>query len=485
MPWNKHMKRRRLQPAAARRPAPRRLRPAAFTLTELVVAMGITILLIMLAGVVFQSTGEAVSRGIQLGDTIASHRAFQQQVQADFDQQVGPVQNATFLAGEPAGFLVITQNKVERAAAMPEASSVRGETSVRDLRDDGLLFVRHADGLQGVSPRDKTSFAPAGPDSGLLANYALVWYGHVDRTESTGTLVASPNMSLANTTSQASPNYVGWNWILGRQAKLLAESGAPSIHANTALHDAPVSGYGTPGDPGYPVPLAVMISGLADVANQPLRTITGGGGGTGVLEVLAATGSDAAYRTAALNYTYVPQRLRTNPLPADTDFAAWQVAQMHPYFMPNVSDFVVEFAADTTYADTNGDFVDDNPAVDRDASGNIRWYGLARDWNVDGDTTDPEDTQLPTFTGNVITATGSYAYGPSVATFAANLNADRAWVWRHDRPESWPYLIRIRYRLHDTDGRLRSSDPLTGRPVAGRWFEVIVPVNRGEQRQAP
>ncbi|MCX8018585.1 MAG: polysulfide reductase NrfD, partial [Rhodocyclaceae bacterium] len=48
-----------------------------------------------------------------------------------------------------------------------------------------------------------------------------------------------------------------------------------------------------------------------------------------------------------------------------------------------------------------------------------------------------------------------------------------AFVWRHDDDgknfnSKWPYLIRIRYRLHDPDGRLASG---TGTPESGRWFE--------------
>ena len=466
-----------LAPPVGRRPH----RRAGFTLTELMVAMGITILLIMLAGVVFQSTGESISRGIQLGDTIASHRAFQQQIQADFEAQLGPVSEQTFLAGEPAGILVITMNRVERDTAMPRADSARGETVVSNLRDDGLLLVRRADMLQGVAPRGIDSFAPAGPDSGLTAGYALVWLGHGDKTEPDGSL--APGESLASPSIAASsPNYTGWTWVLARQAKLLAESGTPTLHAATALANAPVLGYPATDPPPAAVP-RLMTSGLADVADQPLRTL-GTGGGPGVLDVLAATGSDALYGSVAVDHAYLKPRLRTNPLPADTDFAAWQVAQMHPYFMPNVSDFIVEFAADTSFNDADNDGFDDNPAVDVDASGNIQWYGLPRDWNGDGDTTGPGDTIPPKFTGTVTTATSSYPYGPIVTTTGMSSNADLAYTWRHDRPAPWPYLIRIRYRLHDTDGRLRSSDPLTGRAVSGRWFEVIVPVNRGEQAQA-
>ena len=60
---------------------------------------------------------------------------------------------------------------------------------------------------------------------------------------------------------------------------------------------------------------------------------------------------------------------------------------------------------------------------------------------------------------------------------------------------SWPYLIRIRYRLHDTRGRLESNyrdairdgidndgdgttDEADEERISGRWFERIISVPR-------
>lgn len=40
----------------------------------------------------------------------------------------------------------------------------------------------------------------------------------------------------------------------------------------------------------------------------------------------------------------------------------------------------------------------------------------------------------------------------------------------------WPYMIRIRYRLHDPDGDFASIDPASGQRVAGQWFEQIIPI---------
>ena len=64
-------------------------------------------------------------------------------------------------------------------------------------------------------------------------------------------------------------------------------------------------------------------------------------------------------------------------------------------------------------------------------------------------------------------------------------NGTTAFVWRHDdeggaltgepttQPSFWPYLLRIRYRVHDSRGRINSCDN-----QHGIWFEHIVRVNR-------
>ncbi|MEL7087391.1 MAG: hypothetical protein AAGL98_02940, partial [Planctomycetota bacterium] len=40
----------------------------------------------------------------------------------------------------------------------------------------------------------------------------------------------------------------------------------------------------------------------------------------------------------------------------------------------------------------------------------------------------------------------------------------------------WPYLLRVRYRLHDGDGSFGSTETVSGQPIAGKWFEQIIAV---------
>ena len=60
--------------------------------------------------------------------------------------------------------------------------------------------------------------------------------------------------------------------------------------------------------------------------------------------------------------------------------------------------------------------------------------------------------------------------------------ADAAYIFRHDDdgvtlPGSRSPLLRIRYRLHDSRGRLQGTDGLNN-PTNGIWFEHIIRVNR-------
>ncbi|MEM7682239.1 MAG: type II secretion system protein [Planctomycetota bacterium] len=113
--------------------------------------------------------------------------------------------------------------------------------------------------------------------------------------------------------------------------------------------------------------------------------------------------------------------------------------------------------------------------------------------------TDPPGPQQ-----NRLTASGSalgaefQKYPPkvdnNVLTSSGFDAADAAFVWGHtgDEPGSdqfiegdgkyWPYMIRIRYRLHDPDGEFGSIDPASDpdNPVTvnGTWYEIILPVPR-------
>ena len=69
---------------------------------------------------------------------------------------------------------------------------------------------------------------------------------------------------------------------------------------------------------------------------------------------------------------------------------------------------------------------------------------------------------------------------------AYNTNTKPTIAEPKQRATKWPWLIRIRYRLHDERGefegrRIADTTNIGGestKPERGEWFEVIFPVNR-------
>ncbi|MEM9251598.1 MAG: type II secretion system protein [Planctomycetota bacterium] len=240
-----------------------------------------------------------------------------------------------------------------------------------------------------------------------------------------------------------------------------------------AFSDDPVLGT-LPAEAPSP---ALLHHGLTDIVPARVDELfhvadTGAGyAATGPLNaeldpLVAADNSAYAERAARLGYTF--DRLWVNPRPHDAAgnparlVEAWQQAQMHPYLAAGVSDFEVHFAGDYDDDDdpTNIPATFDN-RIDLDSDGNIRWYNS---YDASGDLIVPplktdvalaDQPQLPILrrgtTPFPISTTGPTT--PSPLSTLPN-HADLIWAWRHDEPQSWPDLIRIRYRIHDAAGRV-------------------------------
>lgn len=212
----------------------------------------------------------------------------------------------------------------------------------------------------------------------------------------------------------------------------------------------------------------------------------------------------AGYRTRAYTMTYGVKRLRVVPRPtyiqgdADRQLAAYQFAQTHPYFMEGVSDFIVEFAMDILPGDPNDTLPGDgdaSPTKDQNVidiegkdvhglryryrHGNTVWWTANRFANTpDATRTIYDSLEPPTRSAQGLTPLaslngfGAYDNNPGMA------HADAAFVFRHDdsnpKWSTWPYLLRVRWRMHDSSGRL--ADGADGIP--GQWYEVVLPVSR-------
>jgi prepilin-type N-terminal cleavage/methylation domain-containing protein len=433
-------------------------RQTGFTLMEMVVTIAIVALLLMLINQLFSDSADAVGRGVQTADIIGTHRMVSQQMEEDFAAMVGP--DAT---GVEAGFLVIINKeykppynaKPTTTIEMPNPDDPRSTFDDATIRSDQICFIRGTElGDAPLIPLDGDTYAPYKP---AAAGYAKLWYGHVLRTGPDGLFDDTNGIGDER-------DKFGYQLILGRQAMYLEDlSVSPTpTRAVDPYFNAPVqSGFV---DASVPAAIQVAYAGLADLCGSTIQFIN--------VELDAATAStdylDLIYR---MSYAY--QRLRCNPTP--DGFESWKIAQMHPYFAPNVSDFIVEFAAD---ADTDGE-MDTDPTTN-----DIIWYSGLADLRVDSD--------VLVGTENIFSgSTTAPIYHRPLAT-----NVDTAFIFRHDDDEAlladksnatttasrWPYLIRIRYRLHDTRGRITTAvyNNATAdyEPSSGQWFEMILPVSR-------
>ena len=435
-----------------------------FTLIELLVAVSITTIMLFLINQIFSEATQASTRGVQTAELIAKHRSLSEQIRRDIANMLGP--DPTLGGGSPtaadAGYLVIANLLVDRPGGTP--AGVRMPTTggadafaYEQLRSDQLLFFRTAAGVEPIAPATVNGYAGSAQVGSDPTDVIRVWYGHVDQAEfDTGT----GNWVVGSTLVDDNPatDIDGHRWMLGRQAFFLADDAdarGSTVHANDPLIGGSVDGY-----PSAAVSPQSVFMGLTDVSDSRLSTAMTGTGGRPLIESTAGgTGGfvvtnsgDPAYRAAVYQTIYGDQRLQVLETPRPP-YESYQVAMGHPVFAQNVREFEVSFAA---AADNSG-------TLDRDATTDeIIWYDFDNPPTWSGYTRDPSDPS------------------PGLT------NADAVFVFRHDYPDNWPYLIRIRYRLHDDRGRVQSTryDPTAGGgagadvPITGRWFEVIVPVNR-------
>lgn len=429
----------------------------AFTLVELMVTIAVISIMMFLVNRLFNDTAIAVTTGTQTSEILGNSMAINRVIQQDATYMIGP-------ASSSPGILIIVTKEVARDVPMPDPT-ISGQQRITEtgLRTDQLLFIRtpgNSTTLEPITPSSDSGFAG---DSSVAAEHARIWYGHVDRTQNDGTLASGDTLVSAS----SGPNATGFNWILGRQALLLPSSTTAWNKIDGAEWDSDLDVSPPDYVTGNTWSTRKMYHGLADISRRELYRSNPNGSSQWVIfsdgpetyGLLHTGEAESTYESSAMDLTFSQARLRTNPYPASGDFYAWEIGQMHPYLAENISEFEVQFAAD----------VNNNGRIDRtrnggaDTSGDIWWY-------------DGTSARRPTV-----------PYAPAVAS-PSGVNADYAFVWRHDdRPSpsatnsDWPYLIRIRYRIHDERGRFTSATSVGGTDtrIAGQWFEVIIPVNRG------
>jgi hypothetical protein len=470
------------------------------TLVEMMVALAITTFVLLVVNQLFNQVISTVRRGTQAGEILQRSRAFDEQIAIEteliisggrdpannpydwFGRMVGPKGRE---AGQPGGFLVIVQRVLDVPLTLDDA--VKQVT--RPVRSDQLMFIYDQTPLfdqtgkkrlPPLAPSSNGSFSGDMVDS-MNSDYVKIWYGHVTQLNDLGTMSGT----LGQIGVQDNPNVIAQDWALGRQALFLRTGPVPvgKIYAQGAgAFDNVVNA---------PPLMNALYTGITDISVMTLNDLTGPVG----LLTAAISNDDYQDRVLGKNITpgirgglaYSNVPLLTLPKPIGTNLQSKDIARNHTYFMGGVSDFIVEWAGDvvtgnTTYATPTATPNPDGE-LDRDPEGRIKWYTNQlfsnRDLGNNRSAVNPDaPVTYPVPLG-----------GPGYMPFNNGNNlafADAAFVWQNDgTPDftQWPWLIRIRYRLHDRhgdfDGRQVTVDPATGEtePEAGAWFETIIPVN--------
>lgn len=452
-----------------------------FTILELIVALSVTVLMLVMISALFTATSDGVSMGMALSDVIGAGRAIGDQIERDVQRQLSPVESVP-------GVIVIVCEKLD-----PIPYRYRRNERTRAVRSDQFMFMRDRQGAskyneEPITPVSSATFASATRTDMANTRSIRVWYGHVKKTNDAGT--------AADDLGAVGRNRYANEWALGRHALFLLGDGDPVVDP-TINHS--VGGLATSTLQGSVASGSALFRGYTDVArlehNAPKPTVgtflgSVGAGATNLnaSQTLWEDEPKAGYDARALAYMFLDgNRLWANPFPrisptVNTTWAtAAQIAQMHPLLMDNVSDFIVEFAADAVDDPGVPDLVDGlDGEPDRDAAGETIWYGLAD--NPDTNSKGPPNWRLPTLPATV---SSGLPYETPVAGSSANRVA---YVFRHGQgyEKLWPYMIRIRYRVHDVRGDLlgdKSFEPGDKLPDntgtnSGRWFEQIIKIKR-------
>lgn len=456
-----------------------RSRNLGFTLTELLISVGLLSILLVLISQLFGETSTAVSTSVRTSAVLAATRSTSDQMNRDFKQMLGPSSDPN----EAGGYIVIINQQIPDVS-FPNARN-GGEFVQPFIRSDHIAFVTSVPGSKPMTPRNANSY-----NNDLVpSEYAVVTYGHGKRTERdglprTGGDIGAPDAGL---------DRLATDLILARHSTHFAPPpvtpGPNDLIVATDRHaDGPFS-TSVVVNPGTYSGSAILAAGLTDVTNRPYFDSVNGFFNQLLDLDNTSQPSDAFY----VNTTFVNSRLQVNPAPTDGDFESWRIAQTHGILAPNCSEFIVQFAGDL---DNDGDIdTDDNGTPGNPADDFIIWYD-AFNGNFNSATawagmTKPGNT-------NVFTA-GATVNDPSVFIFRVGDTSPDPSNIGDAGNSRWPMLIRIRYRLHDARGRITSNDPAAlvdgidndrdgladaadperdEDQISGRWFEHIYRVPR-------
>lgn len=496
-------------------------RRRAFTIIEMLIAIAIVLAALGMITHLFNNTSEIVALSMNTSQVINNARTISEQFDEDLANMVGPSaggilvivnhevgdwdRDGVMRLGDANGSNSVEVNENEGVPMLDhplpaegvfkEGTKLKFSPVRRGVRSDQLMFIRSpSDGdlvMRSITPATLSDGLSGVPNATFTvgATYARVWYGHAQRVLPDG---ADPNATLGTgdiTSGDLALNRFGTNWILGRQALMLIPNDAPpdpsiwntTIHVSSLNHNAVLQGISGV----VPSQFNTLYKGTTDLANVALASVVGGPvslSGPGGGPLLPPDEAAADYKVKVYNMLFVNERMRVNPAPKTSALNNYLIAQTHPFLAGNVSDFVVEFAADL-----NADGL-----IDRDQFGNVLWYSHHGGWDSGYALGEARFTTRGPSAGPWGATYPNPIYDTSLTLTDLPPYVDGAFMWRANRRDPsdnlaqafWPYMVRLRFRLHDAKGRINGETDPRDLPNdlfdngTGRWFEVIARVPR-------
>ncbi|HEV7301618.1 MAG TPA: prepilin-type N-terminal cleavage/methylation domain-containing protein [Tepidisphaeraceae bacterium] len=423
-----------------------------FTLTELLISIAIALVLIIGIATVFSLTGQTIGAGMALSATTRDQRAAQTVFSNDFAGLASTNPGLVIWSGTTAGYL-------DPATRDQDPTRDAGMTGRTLYRTDRIgMFVTGEFRRQSGNVNFLTS--------DMSGEQAYVWYGHLMLPDNGGAffyngnasqpiLPGSMNPNAGSTFSTNPNNYFARQWTLGRVALLMKQKTPTNVPVGSrvVLDNQRVEQVFIDDDAADMSPFEYASPATNDPATGPKPRVEQSrydlvglnSDSADVFPYLVAKLTANASWWDSFNYRYQADPFPMRPL----DSAG--AAKTAPVFLPGCTDFRVEFAGDF-----DGVAGIDKAMIDPDGPGagtippmeHIRWYGLARDVNADGDLNDPEDVTWPYASGGTSAAQNVVSGTPTV------------FAWGPGTDTAWPSLIRITYTLQDAQGRLNNPQPV-------------------------
>lgn len=407
-----------------------------FTLTELLVAIALLMIIMVGVATVFRTTGDTISAGVAINDLNRRLNAARTTLGNDIAGYhadpfgVGPgMMPVNGPAGDRPPFLMIRGERT--SGYLNREQWTGGVANQQDYRTDILAFF--AKGIFKRQTGEGTDlFVP------MSASSAYVWYGHLwlpksdnpdDENDadwyyngvSSATTMTHPGYGAPETNPN---NFFAAQWTLGRMALLMAQPmDIPALsnpHAVLDLRNQPVTYIGR--DEGKDTDPKVL---------SPLSVSSNSWDGTGTMgpPYIQWSRYDVVGTTAGLTWDEYGGLVARVADPDDLDYVEYwaenkfryrfratpnidlddatagpdDLARTVPVYLSGCVNFIVEFAGDYIAQNSDGTLVApygseynrDDPGVDdvidfnvaADGRRTIRWYGFPRDADGDGSDT--------------------------------------------------------------------------------------------------